>query len=348
MSKTSNFFAKRTAVSAAERNEHVPWVEKYRPKTVDDVAHQEEVVRTLKKSIESANLPHLLFYGPPGTGKTSTILAIGRDLYGTELLKERVLELNASDERGIDIVRHKIKNFSQVATSAKVQGGKSVPGYKLVILDEADAMTGDAQTALRRTMETYSKSTRFCLICNYISRIIEPLASRCAKFRFKPLGEDTMRDRIKMICESEKVVFNDDIMSALALVSDGDMRKAITYLQSAHRLYGENLNSDSIIEIAGVIPPTVLKQLLVSCRSNSFDDLQAAVQHVFSQGYPASQIMSQLHEYLIATDELNNEQKAKIALKLGVADKCMVDGADEFLQLMDVCATVMYCLCVSG
>jgi len=312
---------------------------------VDEVAHQEEVVRTLKKSIETANLPHLLFYGPPGTGKTSTILAIGRDLYGPELFKQRVLELNASDERGIGVIREKVKNFSQIATNTSGAGGP--PGYKLVILDEADAMTVDAQTALRRTMETYSKTTRFCLICNYVSRIIEPLASRCAKFRFKPLGADAMRERIEYICASEGVYFNDEMFATLANVAEGDMRKAITYLQSAYSLNKQTIDAQSIIDIAGVLPHDVLDRFIKACRSNSFEQLQSVVQYVFANGYPAAQLLCQLHDLVVSSSDLTNAQKAKIAIKLGEVDRCLQDGADEFLQLLNIAAFTMHCLCVS-
>ena len=183
----------------------------------------------------------MLFYGPPGTGKTSTILALAKELYGPEFVKSRVLELNASDERGISIVREKVKDFARMQLTNPPPGYKErypCPPFKLIVLDEADSMTQDAQSALRRTMETYSKITRFCLICNYVTRIIDPLASRCSKFRFKSLDQGNARARLEHIAAEEAVPLADGAVDALIRCSEGDLRKAITYLQSAARLVG--------------------------------------------------------------------------------------------------------------
>lgn len=200
----------------------------------------------------------MLFYGPPGTGKTSTILALAKQLYGPELIKSRVLELNASDERGISIVRQKVKDFARqqlsVAPTHQVMvedkdspdNGKMVryrdkypcPPFKIIVLDEADSMTQDAQSALRRTMETYSRMTRFCLVCNYVTRIIDPLASRCSKFRFKSLDQGNAVKRVDDIAKLEGVKLDDGVSEELVRVADGDLRKAITFLQSAARLVG--------------------------------------------------------------------------------------------------------------
>ncbi|XP_068960884.1 replication factor C subunit 4 isoform X2 [Petaurus breviceps papuanus] len=299
----------------SRRAKPVPWVEKYRPRCVDEVAFQEEVVAVLKTSLEGADLPNLLFYGPPGTGKTSTILAAARELYGPELFRQRVLELNASDERGIQVIREKVKTFAQLTVSGSRSDGKPCPPFKIVILDEADSMTSAAQAALRRTMEKESKTTRFCLICNYVSRIIEPLTSRCSKFRFKPLSDKIQHQRLLDISEKENVKISNEGISYLVKVSEGDLRKAITFLQSATRLTGgQEVTEKVITEIAG---------------------------NLIDEGYAATQLINQLHDVVVEKDDLTDKQKSIITEKLAEVDKCLADGADEHLQLISLCATVM-------
>ncbi|KAB5558884.1 hypothetical protein PHYPO_G00022380 [Pangasianodon hypophthalmus] len=334
---------KATASGSGEnkRQKPVPWVEKYRPKCVDEVAFQEEVVAVLKKSLEGADLPNLLFYGPPGTGKTSTILAAARELYGPELYRQRVLELNASDERGIQVIREKVKNFAQLTVAGTRPDGKSCPPFKIIILDEADSMTNAAQAALRRTMEKESRTTRFCLICNYVSRIIEPLTSRCSKFRFKPLANEVQRERLVEICEKENLKYSKEGIDALVKVSEGDLRKAITLLQSTARLSTEKEITESIVvEISGVVPPKVIENLLQTCYKGNFEKLEIAVKNMIDEGYAATQILSQFHDVIIE-EKLGDKQKSVITEKMAVVDKCLADGADEYLQLLNLCSVIM-------
>jgi len=319
----------------------LPWVEKYRPKSVDDLSHQTEVADSLRKAIKEKNLPHLIFYGPPGTGKTSAILACARQLYGSEY-RSRVMELNASDERGIDVVRNKIKSFAQLAVGggAASASGERPPPYKLIILDEADSMTGDAQSALRRTMETYSKVTRFCIICNYISRLIPPIASRCAKFRFKPLPHDAMIGRLQYICAEEGIVGCDPpVLDELIRQSEGDMRRAIHMLQSVHRLYGADMSPQAVLDISGALPDERVAGIFEVCRANDFDRLAALAQDLVAEGFPVAQIIAQmLTQLLSAQTALGNLPKAKLAVALAEADKQLIDGAGDYMQLMNVFA----------
>lgn len=261
----------------------------------------------------------MLFYGPPGTGKTSTVLALAKELYGPELIKSRVLELNASDERGISIVREKVKDFARMQLSNPSPGYREkypCPPYKIIILDEADSMTQDAQSALRRTMETYSKITRFCLICNYVTRIIDPLASRCSKFRFKSLDKGNAVVRVGEIAEKEGVRLEEGAVEALIKCSEGDLRKAITYLQSAARLVGAVSQKDeeedgdkmdvdgkvvtvsSVEDIAGVIPDNTIEKLVKAMQPKSrgvtYEAVSKVVIDMVADGWSGTQIVSQV------------------------------------------------------
>lgn len=264
----------------------------------------------------------MLFYGPPGTGKTSTVLALAKELYGPELIKTRVLELNASDERGISIVRDKVKNFARMQLSNPSPAYRALypcPPYKIIILDEADSMTQDAQSALRRTMETYSKITRFCLICNYVTRIIDPLASRCSKFRFKSLDQGNAIKRCQDIAEKEGVKLEDGAVETLIRCSEGDLRKAITFLQSAARLVGavgpkkndedgdamdvdekevKAVTVKSIEDIAGVIPDETIANLVKAMQPASkgvvYDRVSKVVTDMVADGWSATQLVTQV------------------------------------------------------
>ncbi|BGP37984.1 Subunit of heteropentameric Replication factor C (RF-C) [Rhodotorula kratochvilovae] len=338
-----------------------PWVEKYRPKNLEEVSAQDHTVQVLKKTLGSSNLPHMLFYGPPGTGKTSTILALCKQMFGPDLYRSRVLELNASDERGISVVRDKIKNFAKTTVTHNHDPNFNAPAFKIIILDEADSMTQDAQSALRRIMETYSKITRFCLICNYVTRIIEPITSRCSKFRFKPLDTTSTESRLREICLAEKVDCPDAALTALIRTSDGDLRRAITYLQSASRLAaatGEPISPEGVQEIGGVVPDAVMRALgralgvredeeedgdvvMGEAKGGSrFERVRTAVEKVTREGYSAVQVLSQLHDLLILDPMVPARAKASIALDLGLADKALTDGADEELQLLNCCARI--------
>ncbi|KAF7140999.1 hypothetical protein RHSIM_Rhsim06G0130900 [Rhododendron simsii] len=344
------------------------WVEKYRPKQVKDVAHQDEVVRVLTNTLETGSCPHMLFYGPPGTGKTTTALAIAHQLFGPELYKSRVLELNASDDRGINVVRTKIKNFAAVAVGSGRQGGYPCPPFKIIILDEADSMTEDAQASLMlcgvpwkltpesqdsfsfviTSAEGYNFKKSMVNVGNSNSLqmwIIEPLASRCAKFRFKPLSEDIMTGRVLHICKEEGLDLDSEALSTLSSISQGDLRRAITYLQGAARLFGSSISSKDLISVSGVIPQEVVQSLFAACKGGDFDMVNKEVNNVILEGYPVSQMLSQLFEVIVGADDILDEQKAKICKKLAETDKCLVDGADEYLQLLDVASITTRVLC---
>ncbi|KAF7949871.1 uncharacterized protein EAE97_003380 [Botrytis byssoidea] len=347
---------------AKKNNRMQPWVEKYRPKGLGDVTAQDHTITVLQRTLQSSNLPHMLFYGPPGTGKTSTVLALAKELYGPELMKSRVLELNASDERGISIVREKVKDFARMQLSNPSPAYRQkypCPPYKIIILDEADSMTQDAQSALRRTMETYSRITRFCLICNYVTRIIDPLASRCSKFRFKSLDKGNALVRVREIADKEGVRLEEGAVEALIKCSEGDLRKAITYLQSAARLVGavspegeERNNADkmdvdekmvtvsSVEDIAGVIPDNTIEKLVKAMQPRSrgvvYEAVSKVVVDMVADGWSGTQVVSQLYQTIINSELIADSHKNKIVALFSEADKRLVDGADEHLTILDL------------
>lgn len=287
---------------------------------MDDVVEQGEVVAVLRQCLEGSDLPNLLLYGPPGTGKTSTILAASRQLFG-DIYKDRILELNASDDRGINVIRSKVKTFAQLTASSSRPDGKPCPPFKIVILDEADAMTHAAQAALRRTMEKETRTTRFCLVCNYVSRIIEPITSRCTKFRFKPLGEEKIIERLKHISDVERLKIDEECFKSIVDVSGGDMRRAITILQSCYRLKGEKvtITVSDILEISGVIPEKYLDEFISVCKTGNYTKLEEYVDVINTEAYSVGQMLDQLNDFVVEHIGLSNKQKSLICAKIGVS-----------------------------
>lgn len=326
----------------------IPWVERYRPKSLSEVSHQTEIISTLKNAIETNRLPHLLFYGPPGTGKTSVALALCRQLWHPSQFKRRVLELNASDERGISIVRNKIKHFASLAVGTVSEKGYPNPPFKIIILDEADTVTPDAQAALRRVIEAHSKITRFILICNYVTRIIEPVASRCAKFRFQPLPPLSMINRLREISTAEHCKYEDDadgpVLNEILKLSQGDMRRAVTILQSVQALsMGGAIKWENVAEMSGLPPENVIQPLLQSLTSKSFDSMEQAVSNVIAEGYAAQYIIGALLQRVVLEEDskIDDIGRAKLSIKIAETDKKLMDGADDYLQLISVCSLVV-------
>ncbi len=303
--------------------EYEIWVEKYRPKTLDEVVDQEEVVTRLKGYVERKNIPHLLFAGPPGTGKTASAIALARDLFG-DVWRDNFIEMNASDERGIDVVRHKIKEFARTAPI-------NAP-FKIIFLDEADALTADAQAALRRTMEMYSRICRFILSCNYISRIIEPIQSRCAVFKFKPVPPEAMKKRLLEICENEGVKITDEGLEALIYISGGDFRRAINALQGAAAL-NKVIDADTVYQITATARPEEVKELLETALEGKFMEAREKLDRLMVEyGMSGEDVVSQLFREIISSS-MDEKIKVQLVDKLGEVDFRLTEGSHERIQL---------------
>lgn len=318
-----------TKIESKPRTEKsVMWIEKYRPKSLDDLISHTHIVATLTRLIENKRLPHLLFYGPPGTGKTSTIMACARRMYG-EAYKSMVLELNASDDRGISVVREQIKGF--VSTKRLWSGG----AIKLVVLDEADAMSSAAQMALRRVLEKYVANARFCIICNYVNKIIPALQSRCTKFRFGPLPPDAARDRLKFISDAEGVKLANGALEALLALSEGDMRRALNVLQSAHMAAPNDtaLSVTNLYATAGTPHPSDIDALWKVLRTSGFETAAKHTQDLRTgKGLALTDLVQALAPHVVSDVDLHPKAKSFLFSQLADIEHRLSVGASEHIN----------------
>jgi len=308
------------------------WTEKYRPQDFSEIRGQQEIVRKVKAFVEQKNMPHVLFTGPAGVGKTSLSLVIARKLFG-ENWRENFLELNASDERGIDVVRVKVKDF------ARTRAIGDVP-FKIIYLDECDALTRDAQQALRRTMENYTQTTRFILSCNYSSKIIDPIQSRCAVFRFQPLPKEDVFAIIDTIAAKEGVSVDNEAKDALVLVSGGDCRRLENIFQSCAAIADGKVTGHIVYSMASVAHPKEVKEILDMALANKFVEARSKLlDTMLKYGLSGLDIIKQFQREFWNIDVPN---RTKIALidKCGEIEFRMVEGSDEYVQLEALLAHV--------
>lgn len=308
------------------------WTEKYRPGTFEEVKGQKEVVEKIKAFVESKNMPHLLFSGPAGVGKTTLSLVVAKQLFG-ENWRQNVLELNASDERGIDTIRIKVKDFART----KAMG--NVP-FKLIYLDESDALTKDAQQALRRTMENYTTTCRFILSCNYSSKIIDPIQSRCAVFRFKPLAEEDIYQVIEHVSKQEGLTLSDETKKALFSVCEGDCRRLENIMQSC-AVIKKKIDAELVYSMASVAKPKEINEVLtIAVKGNFIDSRKKLLSLMLDYGLSGLDVIKQIQKELWNL-QLEDRKKVELVDKCGEVEFRMVEGSDEYLQLESFLAYVV-------
>jgi len=301
------------------------WTEKYRPNTLDDVVGQKEIVSRLKAFVEKKSLQNLLFAGPAGTGKTTCAIAIAKELFG-ESWHPNILELNASDERGIDVIRNKVKNF------ARTKALGDVP-YKIVYLDESDALTREAQQALRRTMENYTRTCRFILACNYNSKIIDPIQSRCALFRFAPLTDEDVEGRVKGIGKEEKLDLEDSGTKAIIDIARGDLRVAVNLLQASSAL-GEKIDEKVVYEVAARAKPKEVEECIKLALDGKFEEARKKLNDLLiEQGLAGEDVIRQMHRIVLRMEDIKDEDLVDLLDTIGEYDFRIVEGSDERIQL---------------
>jgi replication factor C subunit 2/4 len=349
----------------------LPWVEKYRPRKLEEIIQTQNLLDLFRNSILTENMTHFIFYGPPGTGKTSAIIAMGREIF-KEYFPTRVIEFNASDDRGINAVRKKITNEAKKFVSEIIcEDGTIIPPYKIIILDEADSLTDEAQDALRVIIEQYSTVTRFCFICNYISKITDAIKSRCTAVYFKKLDHDSMINKLNEIANKESIELSSKVLDTIIDVSNGDMRKAIMLLQNTKYLYcfkknfrktigkmpleilkyigiikfpvTQEINNTDIYDIAAsidIVKAHKIINMVLTCQKIS--EVVTITKEIIASGYPVDNILVQLNKAVLETDKLNNLQKARIIHYSGKILYRIKECANEYIQLLD------YLSCING
>jgi len=312
----------------------LPWIEKYRPEKLEDVIGQKDIMSRLQAYAKTRNCPNMLFSGPAGVGKTSAAVALAKELFRKEF-ERNFLELNASDERGIDVVRKTIKDFARtLAFNAD---------FKIIFLDESDALTTDAQQALRRTMEKYTKTCRFILSCNYSSRLIEPIQSRCVVFRFRPLQSKEMQERLEEIAAKEGAKIGQKAVEAVIYVSMGDMRKAVNVLQAASSI-DRNVEEENVFNVSSRARPSEINEMAEMALKGKFIEARNLLDKLmYEHGMSGEDVMLQLYREISNADEKKIDSKTKVALVdvIGEYNFRLVEGANERIQLEALLAQFM-------
>jgi replication factor C small subunit len=303
---------------------HTIWIEKYRPAVLADIVGQDEIVERLSSYVRTKNLPHLLFTGSAGVGKTTAAVTLAREFFH-ETWQMNFRELNASDERGIDVVRNQIKQFARTTPLGDAS-------FKILFLDEADALTTDAQAALRRTMESYAQTCRFILSCNYSSKIIDPIQSRCAIYRFKPLAGDAVQEEIRRIAHRENLTVSPGAMDAIVYIAQGDMRKAINALQGA-AIISTTIDEKGIYAITSTARPDEIEELLTLALKGDFDTAESLLASLLHErGIAPNELINQCYRALLKR-EMNRSLKVQLIDHLGEADFRLSEGASSDIQM---------------
>ena len=304
---------------------NTPWIEKYRPSKLSQIVGNKRIISNLQSISESGNLPNLILAVPPGTGKTTSVLALAHELLG-ENFKKAVIELNASDERGINVVRDKIKRFAQ--QKIPLPEGR----HKIIILDEADSMTSSAQGSMRVTISDYSNTTRFVLACNDSSKIIEAIQSRCTVLRFGKLSSDDIKERIQFVLKNENAKYDEKGLQAIIDTCNGDMRYALNNSQSCIVGFGE-INEENVYKIVELPRPKEIEKIYNFCLNKMFVDAINKFSELFNDGYSCLEIISVFNRLIQENDKIDDKVRITLLKKISEYKMNLIDGLDSDLQM---------------